>query len=86
MIQAQGLRTRVEIRVNRIPMALRRAKMGDLLVKHSEDKSKAAPLSSLPGKRQSPAKNLIQIEQSRASPSPQRPHKRHRYNCTNTIY
>ncbi|KAJ4408251.1 hypothetical protein N0V82_009737 [Gnomoniopsis sp. IMI 355080] len=29
-LQAQGLRTRIEIRVNRIPMALRKAKMGEL--------------------------------------------------------
>ncbi|KAJ9157785.1 Borealin-lik [Pleurostoma richardsiae] len=34
-LQAQGLRTRIEIRVNRIPMALRKAKMGDLLQKYS---------------------------------------------------
>ncbi|TLS26382.1 hypothetical protein PpBr36_05344 [Pyricularia pennisetigena] len=33
-LQAQGLRTRVEIRVNRIPMALRKAKMGDLVAKY----------------------------------------------------
>lgn len=33
-LQAQGLRTRIEIRVNRIPMSLRRAKMGDLADKH----------------------------------------------------
>ncbi|KHJ33078.1 hypothetical protein EV44_g0911 [Erysiphe necator] len=35
-LQAQGLRTRVEIRVNRIPVAVRRLKMGDLLLKYSE--------------------------------------------------
>ncbi|KUI65909.1 hypothetical protein VM1G_01716 [Cytospora mali] len=33
-LQAQGLRTRIEIRVNRIPMALRKAKMGDLADKY----------------------------------------------------
>ncbi|KAG6363103.1 hypothetical protein INS49_008198 [Diaporthe citri] len=33
-LQAQGLRTRIEIRVNRIPMALRKSKMGDLADKH----------------------------------------------------
>lgn len=33
-LQAQGLRTRIEIRVNRIPMSLRKAKMGDLADKH----------------------------------------------------
>ncbi|KAI9822077.1 MAG: hypothetical protein M1826_000585 [Phylliscum demangeonii] len=33
-LQAQGLRARIEIRVNRIPVALRKAKMGELLAKH----------------------------------------------------
>ncbi|KAL9113031.1 MAG: hypothetical protein Q9187_007680 [Circinaria calcarea] len=33
-LQAQSLRTRVELRVNRIPTALRRANMGELLEKH----------------------------------------------------
>ncbi|CAK7263885.1 hypothetical protein SEPCBS57363_000789 [Sporothrix epigloea] len=41
-LQAQGLRTRIEIRVNRIPMALRKLKMGDLLLKYSTDQQKAA--------------------------------------------
>lgn len=36
MLQAQGLRTRIEIRVNRIPTALRQAKMGDLLRKYGD--------------------------------------------------
>ena len=39
-LQAQGLRTRIEIRVNRIPMALRKLKMGDLLLKHSTDQQR----------------------------------------------
>jgi hypothetical protein len=34
-MQAQGLRTRIEIRVNRIPIALRKANMGELFAKHS---------------------------------------------------
>ncbi|VBB73452.1 Putative protein of unknown function [Podospora comata] len=34
-IHAQSLRTRIEIRVNRIPMSLRKMKMGDLLDKYS---------------------------------------------------
>ncbi|PHH72228.1 hypothetical protein CDD82_6114 [Ophiocordyceps australis] len=33
-IQAQNLRSRLEIRVNRIPLSLRRMKMGDLLAKY----------------------------------------------------
>ncbi|KAG9243532.1 Borealin N terminal-domain-containing protein [Calycina marina] len=77
MMQAQGLRTRIEIRVNRIPMALRRAKMGDLLAKHSGTTSKDGPSRILLVKPHSPMKNLSQREQSRASPSPQRPAKRH---------
>ncbi|KAK1769457.1 Borealin N terminal-domain-containing protein [Phialemonium atrogriseum] len=44
-IHAQSLRTRIEIRVNRIPLALRKARMGDLLMKYSEQQQKpgAAP-------------------------------------------
>lgn len=49
-LQAQGLRTRIEIRVNRIPMALRKAKMADLLQKYSDDRKQkpAAPLFAAP--------------------------------------
>ncbi|KAM7184160.1 Nbl1 / Borealin N terminal domain containing protein [Naviculisporaceae sp. PSN 640] len=36
-IQAQTLRTRVEIRLNRVPMALRKVTMGELLQKYSSD-------------------------------------------------
>jgi hypothetical protein len=35
-LQCADLRARVERRINRIPMALRKAKMGDLLEKHSQ--------------------------------------------------
>ncbi|MCJ1474317.1 hypothetical protein MMC13_002975 [Lambiella insularis] len=35
-LQAQSLRTRVELRVNRIPKNLRTAKMGELLLKYAE--------------------------------------------------
>lgn len=35
-LQAQGLRSRIEIRVNRIPTSLRKMKMGDLLLKYLE--------------------------------------------------
>ncbi|KAL2070984.1 hypothetical protein VTL71DRAFT_14010 [Oculimacula yallundae] len=75
-LQAQGLRTRIEIRVNRIPMALRRAKMGDLHMKYSETTKTAAIHRA--EKLNSPHKNLLQAEQSnsRGSPSPQRAPKR----------
>lgn len=49
-IHAQSLRTRVEIRVNRIPLSLRKVKMGDLLLKYSGEQhlqlQKAAPGSA----------------------------------------
>ncbi|KAK3395689.1 Borealin N terminal-domain-containing protein [Sordaria brevicollis] len=41
-IHAQSLRTRVEIRVNRIPMSLRKVKMGDLIQKYSSDQQQKA--------------------------------------------
>lgn len=80
MLQAQGLRTRIEIRVNRIPMALRKANMGELLLKHNDNSFKSAPIARLsPAKSQSPVKTFQQREQIRASPSPNRPSKRLRY-------
>ncbi|KJZ72632.1 hypothetical protein HIM_07991 [Hirsutella minnesotensis 3608] len=39
-LQAQGLRSRIEIRVNRIPTALRKIKMGDLVLKYLEQEQK----------------------------------------------
>ncbi|KAI9701997.1 MAG: hypothetical protein M1836_001341 [Candelina mexicana] len=35
-LQSQSLRTRVEMRVNRIPMALRKTNIGELLAKHTD--------------------------------------------------
>ncbi|KAG5928639.1 hypothetical protein E4U42_000244 [Claviceps africana] len=35
-LQAQGLRSRIEIRINRIPMSLRKTKISDLLQKYAE--------------------------------------------------
>ncbi|EPE36414.1 hypothetical protein GLAREA_05752 [Glarea lozoyensis ATCC 20868] len=79
MLQAQGLRTRIEIRVNRIPMALRTAKMGDLYAKYSEIAVKNTQKSPQRiEKAASPYKNRMEDirENSRASPSPQKPKKR----------
>ncbi|KAF7526346.1 hypothetical protein G7054_g10809 [Neopestalotiopsis clavispora] len=48
-VQAQQLRSRVEMRVNRIPRALRSAKMGDLMAKHSESqKTRRSPYVAKP--------------------------------------
>lgn len=38
--QAEGLRTRVEFRVNRIPPALRKQKLGDLIEKYNDEGTK----------------------------------------------
>ncbi|KAK0363572.1 hypothetical protein LTR91_020360 [Friedmanniomyces endolithicus] len=48
-LQAQGLRTRLEMRVNRIPQALRQRKMGDLLAEHAE-KARAKVTPAVPEK------------------------------------
>lgn len=42
-LQAQGLRTRIEIRVNRIPMALRKARMGELADKYKNGQHSQPP-------------------------------------------
>ncbi len=51
-LQAQGLRSRVEIRVNRIPTSLRKMNMGDLLLKYLNQEQNAVkppvPAKDLP--------------------------------------
>ncbi|KAI0124679.1 Borealin N terminal-domain-containing protein [Xylariales sp. AK1849] len=44
-VQAQQLRSRVEMRVNRIPTALRKIKMGELLIRHAEAQQPRQPQS-----------------------------------------
>lgn len=44
--QAEGLRTRVEFRVNRIPPALRKQKLGDLIKKYSDESAKPSGAQS----------------------------------------
>ncbi|KAM0250190.1 hypothetical protein ACHAQJ_008733 [Trichoderma viride] len=61
-LQAQGLRSRVEIRLNRIPIALRKVTMGDLLLKYA-DQAQRPPARPLP----LPVKDLPLL------PSPQKP-------------
>ena len=46
-LQAQGLRTRLEMRVNRIPQALRKRNMQDLVDEHAA-KAKPAPAPPMP--------------------------------------
>ncbi|PWY89095.1 hypothetical protein BO70DRAFT_359414 [Aspergillus heteromorphus CBS 117.55] len=54
-LQANDLRARIERRVNRIPMALRKAKMGELLEKHTAS-LRAQQENTSPRKLLSPAK------------------------------
>ncbi|KAI4720129.1 hypothetical protein E4T48_03690 [Aureobasidium sp. EXF-10727] len=49
-LQAQGLRTRLEMRINRIPRNLRKANMGDLLEKHLEAQNKTQQRLPSPNK------------------------------------
>ncbi|CAI4216370.1 unnamed protein product [Parascedosporium putredinis] len=47
-LQAQGLRSRVEIRVNRIPISLRKMTMGDLVAKFEQQQQRTAALTRAP--------------------------------------
>ncbi|KFG87845.1 hypothetical protein MANI_001051 [Metarhizium anisopliae] len=61
-LQAQGLRSRIEIRINRIPMSLRKLTMGDLLLKCSQqDQGRVVSRPPVPAKdtpRSSPQRTL----------------------------
>ncbi|KAK3330856.1 Borealin N terminal-domain-containing protein [Apodospora peruviana] len=48
-IHAQSLRTRIEIRVNRIPLSLRKARMGDLLQKYSAESQQKSTTNAARG-------------------------------------
>ncbi|KAK2593810.1 hypothetical protein QQS21_008468 [Conoideocrella luteorostrata] len=62
-LQAQGLRSRIEIRINRIPMSLRKLKMGDLLQKYDEQEkgrnmAKPPPVPAKDTPRSSPQRTM----------------------------
>ncbi|TGO61301.1 hypothetical protein BCON_0028g00170 [Botryotinia convoluta] len=74
-VQAQGLKTRIEIRVNRIPISMRRKNIGDLFEKHNNTGAQAARSEVGPPV---PAKNTpkntqkkIPVEESESGPSTQ---------------
>ncbi|KAK4231046.1 Borealin N terminal-domain-containing protein [Podospora fimiseda] len=80
-IHAQSLRTRIEIRVNRIPMSLRKMKMGDLLQKYSPSSSTsqgqlpsaiAPSTSSKPVARGPPVPEKDNAPERTATASPQK--------------
>ncbi|KAL8940956.1 MAG: hypothetical protein Q9216_002525 [Gyalolechia sp. 2 TL-2023] len=82
-LQAQSLRTRIELRVNRIPTALRKAKMGELYEKYIEStRSPTKPATGqstlpadVPQQRLSPVKAASPSKQGKID-SPQRGTKR----------
>ena len=50
-LQAQSLRTRIELRINRIPNSLRKANMGELLARYmelSDQRQQSAPPETMP--------------------------------------
>ncbi|KAL8717601.1 MAG: hypothetical protein Q9225_005171 [Loekoesia sp. 1 TL-2023] len=76
-LQAQSLRTRIELRVNRIPTAMRKANMGELYEKYLESIKKplepkanqTAPQIKAPKQQQSPAKTTANSPSKPAPPS-----------------
>ncbi|KAI9676533.1 MAG: hypothetical protein M1817_000692 [Caeruleum heppii] len=64
-LQAQGVRTRIEIRVNRIPMAMRKMKMGELLAKcASEEDSNEKDSPAESQKRPASTKSQVKDDSS----------------------
>lgn len=61
-LQAQGLRMRLEMRVNRVPVVLRKMTIGELLEKHSEGSTVQNP------KTVSPMKTASRVPPPRSSP------------------
>jgi hypothetical protein len=80
-LQAQSLKTRVELRINRIPTALRKLTMGELLAKYSEVAPKKPALKTAVV----PKKTIIRKDQPKpnvevlAPPPKPRGVKRKRY-------
>ncbi|MCJ1458461.1 hypothetical protein MMC28_008834 [Mycoblastus sanguinarius] len=85
-LQAQSLRTRIELRINRIPTSLRKANMGELYEKYLESESKQKEASeearvAAPAKETVTAEKAIMTEEGiKSTPAPKtRGTKRTRY-------
>ena len=86
-VHAQSLRTRIEIRVNRIPLSLRKAKMGDLLQKYSaqytgrSQQTASQSIAAPPVPQKDAVSGRIPLQRSHpVNPaSPARHGKRHRF-------
>lgn len=83
IMQAQGLRSRLDLRVNRIPTAMRKRTMGELLQQYMEMDKKTEPVMLHSAQANiviSPFKSLMQVNESherQVSPTPVS--KRRRY-------
>ncbi|KAH0538850.1 hypothetical protein FGG08_004567 [Glutinoglossum americanum] len=81
-LQAQGLRTRIEIRVNRIPLALRKVNIGELLAKYSREQglpnAATKPVAETAMAGAFPAlKGAVKSAESKGGSSPSRGTKRY---------
>ncbi|KAL8905207.1 MAG: hypothetical protein Q9171_006764 [Xanthocarpia ochracea] len=78
VLQAQNLRMRIELRVNRIPTAMRKANMGDLYEKYlestkkqiSEDETQQVAARTEAANRPSPTKVTVFSPQKQLEPTP----------------
>ncbi|SPN96691.1 uncharacterized protein DNG_00211 [Cephalotrichum gorgonifer] len=74
-LQAQGLRSRIEIRVNRIPISLRKMTMGDLLARYERDGDKRVPTTEALARPPVPAKDPLPSRFSPQKPAFASPYK-----------
>ncbi|RAL59118.1 hypothetical protein DID88_006764 [Monilinia fructigena] len=72
-VQAQGLKTRIEIRVNRIPISMRKRKIGDLFDKHNNTGAQAARNEVGPPVPPKNNQKKIPVEESESGPSDEFP-------------
>ncbi|ESZ90502.1 hypothetical protein SBOR_9114 [Sclerotinia borealis F-4128] len=70
-VQAQGLKTRIEIRVNRIPITMRKRKIGDLFDKHNNTGAHTARNEVGPPVPPKNTQKKIPVEESESGPSTQ---------------
>lgn len=67
-LQCRGLRTRVEIRINRVPSAMRKPKMRDLLAKHMTQQNASKSTAILPGMVPKTASTATTVRQIASAP------------------
>ncbi|KAI9651019.1 hypothetical protein NHQ30_001056 [Ciborinia camelliae] len=70
-VQSQGLKTRIEIRVNRIPISMRKKSIGDLFDKHNNTGTQVARNEVGPPVPPKNTQKKIPVEESESGPSTQ---------------